>query len=301
MESNVENNNKVDNSTEDNKDNITEDNKSNIIEDKKRNIIENNKSNITEDKKSNVTEDNKAESNDNVENNAEKEREKEREKYLDSFPLKFQPNSSSKKPADDNNLSKVVSKGSSALGGIGVNPAAVLKGMGSDSPPHPFYQDESREPEPKTFDLTRDYNDQKENEQRADQQEQDKIKKDEKVDLSVKPLGNQEIPLPYKPEKEKETKPPIDHSVNDSHKQTEGAKGETVPTSKTTAVHPEGQNAVPKVTKKDKIHATIDKAVGTFKQKIGKIVKNDNLERKGTEKKTEAMKTKEIAKAQKEM
>jgi len=203
------------------------------------------------------------------------------------------------KPTDDNNLTKATTnKGSSALGGIGINPATLL-GIGPDSPPHPFYQ-ESGEPkdtsqksdDQKTFDLNGDYNEQKEREQIADKQEQQKPK-DERMDLGIKPLGNQPLPSPYKPEAEG-----ADRSV---HKQSEGSKGEMTPPGKTTAVHPESQNAGPRITKRDKINATISKAVGIFKQKIGKLVKNDDLVARGTEEKVEADKTKENAEVQKKM
>lgn len=174
-----------------------------------------------------------------------------------------------------------------------------MLGIGPDSPPHPFYQ-ESGEPkdtsqksdDQKTFDLNGDYNEQKGKEQIADKQEQQKTK-DERVDLGIKPLGNQPLPSPYKPEAEG-----ADRSV---HKQSEGAKGEMTPPGKTTAVHPESQNSGPRITKRDRINATISKAIGIFKQKIGKLVKNDDLVARGTEEKDEADKTKENAEVQKKM
>jgi hypothetical protein len=175
-----------------------------------------------------------------------------------------------------------------------LNSFFLVLGLGSDSPPHPFYQDKSKESkesdELKTFDLNGDYNEQKEKEQLADRQKP----KDERIDLGVKPLGNQPLPSPYKPEGEG-----ADRSV--VHKQTEGSKGEMTPPGKTTAVHPENQNVDPKITKKDKINATIGKAVGIFKQKIGKLVKNENMAAKGSEKREEADKTKELAEVQKKM
>ncbi|PKC16407.1 hypothetical protein RhiirA5_347722 [Rhizophagus irregularis] len=117
--------------------------------------------------------------------------------------------------------------------------------------------------------------------------------KDERVDLGIKPLGNQPLPSPYKPEAEG-----ADRSV---HKQSEGAKGEMTPPGKTTAVHPESQNSGPRITKRDRINATISKAVGIFKQKLGKLIKNDDLVARGTEEKDEADKTKENAEVQKKM
>ncbi|RIA91971.1 hypothetical protein C1645_846653 [Glomus cerebriforme] len=262
---------------------------------------------------------NKDEKNNNVENNAEAKN--VINNAVESFPLKFYPDPS-KKPADDNNIAKATTnKGSSALGGIGINPATLL-GIGSDSPPHPFYQDKSQEsepePQPQAFDLNGDYNEQKEKEQIADQQEQGKpdhrsterhqqksaVKKDERIDLGVKPLGNQPLPLPYKPEEgneTNETKAPTGNTDHSVHKQTEGAKRDTVPPGKATAVHPESQDLGHRVTKKDKINATIGKAVGTLKEKVGKLVKNDNLVARGTEKKAEADQTKELAEVQKKM
>jgi len=234
--------------------------------------------------------------------NKENEELENKENISKSFPLKFEPNRSEKPPTDDdnNNYAKATTnKGSSALGGIGLNPATML-GIGSDSPPHPFYQEimkekEKESEEPKTFDLNGDYNEQKEKEQIADQQKKDEQQqqKDEQIDLGIKPLGSQPLPSPYKPDSES-----ADRSVH--HKQTEGAKGEMTP-GKTTAVHPEKQNSGPRITKKDKVNATIGKAVGIFKQKIGKLVKNDNLAAKGEEKKAEADKTKELAEVQKTM
>lgn len=237
-----------------------------------------------------------SENKENDSKNKENEELENKENIAKSFPLKFEPNRSVK-PTDDNNFAKVTTdKGSSALGGIGLNPATML-GIGSDSPPHPFYQDimkdKSRESEePKTFDLNGDYNEQKEKEQIADQEQQQQKSKDERIDLGVKPLGNQPLPSPYKPESEG-----ADRSV---HKQTEGTKGEMTP-GKTTAVHPESQSSGPRITKKDKINAAVGKAVGIFKQKIGKLVKNDNLVAKGAEKKAEAEKTRELAEVQKTM
>jgi uncharacterized protein YjbJ (UPF0337 family) len=198
----------------------------------------------------------------------------------ESFPLRFEPDHS-KVPKDDNDLTKVSNKGSSALGGVGVNPAALL-GIGSESPRHPFYRDNPPEAAG-GFDLTGDYNKQKEQEQTAEHkaklaQKQDKLdhkqksedkkhEKPERIDLGVKPLGNQQQPpLPYKPE---EAAGGTDH----------------IPPSKTT-VHPEGHS--PKATKKDKVNATMGRAVGTLKQKIGKLVKSDSLSAKGTEEKAEA-------------
>ncbi|RGB30977.1 hypothetical protein C1646_276945 [Rhizophagus diaphanus] len=229
----------------------------------------------------------------NTENDVEKKAENKdlenKEKIAKSFPLRFEPNSSVN-PTDDNNFTKATTnKGSSAL----------VLGIRSDSPPHPFYQ-ESGEPkdtsqksdDQKTFDLNGDYNEQKEKEQIADKQEQQKPK-DERMDLGIKPLGNQPLPSPYKPEAEG-----ADRSV---HKQSEGAKGEMTPPGKTTAVHPESQNSGPRITKRDRINATINKTVGIFKQKIGKLVKNDDLVARGAEKEVEADKTKENAEVQKKM
>ncbi|GBB85128.1 hypothetical protein RclHR1_01170012 [Rhizophagus clarus] len=277
----------------------------NGVENKPENDVvnENDVENKTNDVRNNAENDveNKAENKD-LENKENKERE-HKEEIVNSFPLKFEPNPSMK-PTDDNNIAKATTnKGSSALGGIGINPASML-GIGSDSPPHPFYQDKgkSRESdEPKTFDLNGDYNEQKEREQIADQQEQQELqqqqklkeKEDERIDLGVKPLGNQPLPSPYRPENEGADRP--------VHKQTEGTKGEMTPPGKATAVHPESQNVGPRITKRDKINATISRAVGTFKQKIGKLVNNDDLVAKGTDKKAEAEKTKELAEVQKKM
>lgn len=174
-----------------------------------------------------------------------------------------------------------------------------MLGIGPDSPPHPFYQESGelkdtsqKSDDQKTFDFNGDYNEQKGKEQIADKQEQQKPK-DERVDLGIKPLGNQPLPSPYKPEAEG-----ADRSV---HKQSEGAKGEMTPPGKTTAVHPESQNSGPRITKRDRINATISKAVGIFKQKLGKLIKNDDLVARGTEEKDEADKTKENAEVQKKM
>jgi uncharacterized protein YjbJ (UPF0337 family) len=298
IENNAENNTTVDKDV--NAENKDVENKTakNDVENKAENDVEYKKDDDIENKAENIIKI-------NTENDVEKKAENKdsenkelenKENIAKSFPLKFEPNPSVK-PTDDNNFAKATTnKGSSALGGIGINPTTML-GIGSDSPPHPFYQEsgelkDKSQKSDKTFDLNGDYNEQKEKEQIADKQEKQKPK-DEQYDLGIKPLGNQPLPSPHKPEDEV-----ADRSV---HKQTEGTKGEMTPPGKTTAVHPESQNVGPRITKKDKFNATIDKAVGIFKQKIGKLVKNDDLVARGTEKKVEANKTKEIAEVQKKM
>jgi len=257
-------------------------------------------------------------------NNAEKSRD---DKIREEFPLRYEPNPSAK-VTDDNNLAKATNKGSSALGGIGINPAAITELFGSQSPRHPYYQEHPPEAEEKTdktdtshahgtadqyqtsFDLTGDYNKQKEQEQIAEhkaksaQQEQEQIaehkaqqdKLDHKqksegkkpvkperidlgvkpLDLGVKPLGDQQPPLPYRPEGDPDR---IKQSPSKGHSQ---------------------EDLGPKITKKDKVNATVGKAVGTIKQKIGKIVRSDSLTAKGTEERAEAHKTKEFAELQKQ-
>jgi len=219
-------------------------------------------------------------------NNAEKSKD---DKIREAFPLRFEPNPSLK-DSDNNNLTNATNQGSSALGSVGINPAAIIGG-GSESPRHPYYRDNPPEAAggeidtshtvkpadqlQTSFDLTGDYNKQKEREQTAEhkaklaqKRENKKHEKPERIDLGVKPLGGQQPPLPYKPE---ETAGDTDH----------------VP-GKTTAVHPEGNVSPTKATKKDKVNATVGRAVGTLKQKIGKLVRNDSLTAKGTEEKAEA-------------
>ncbi|CAB4379124.1 unnamed protein product [Rhizophagus irregularis] len=292
IENNAENDTTVDKA--ENKDVVNAENKD--VENKTaKNDIENKTDDDIENKAKNVV---KTNTENDVEKKAENKVSENKEKIAKSFPLKFEPNSSVE-PTDDNNFTKATTnKGSSALGGIGINPT-ILLGIGPDSPPHPFYQESGelkdtsqKSDDQKTFDFNGDYNEQKGKEQIADKQEQQKPK-DERVDLGIKPLGNQPLPSPYKPEAEG-----ADRSV---HKQSEGAKGEMTPPGKTTAVHPESQNSGPRITKRDRINATISKAVGIFKQKLGKLIKNDDLVARGTGEKDEADKTKENAEVQKKM
>ena len=142
-----------------------------------------------------------------------------------------------------------------------------------------------------TYDLTGDYNEQKEQDkdhkpsEKHHQKQKSETKKPDRIDLGVKPLGSQQPPLPYKPEE------PAGSTDHGAHQ----------PKDKTTVVHPEGHNVGSKISKKDKLNATLNKAVLTFKQKIGKLTKNDNLVAKGTEKKAEADRTKEFGEVQKHM
>jgi uncharacterized protein YjbJ (UPF0337 family) len=280
-----------------------------LMSNAENNVAEDNESkNNAENKESGNNAENKesrnnAENNiENAENNAENAKKIRDDKIREDFPLRYEPNPSLK-ATDDNNLANVTNQGSSALGGVGVNPAAIL-GLRSESPRHPYYRDHPPEAEHAhstadqheiPFDLTGDYNKQKEQEQMAGHkaksaQEQDKQKsegkkraaKPERLDLGVKPLGDQQPPpLPYKPEEDR-----------DRVKQPPG---------KNTVVHSDRDiGDIPRITKKDRVNATVGKAVGTLKQKIGKIVRSDSLTTKGTEEKAEAQKTKEFAELQKQ-
>ncbi|CAI2162000.1 5065_t:CDS:10 [Funneliformis geosporum] len=267
------------------------------------------------------------------------------------------------------NQAKISESGSSALGGVGTNPIGdTTPQEKSDSPSNPFSEKpqgevdtshtlkpgdlnessnhgvalpnailpETRTKSHKTFDLTGDYNKQKENEQRADskvehdyKREQDK--EHESTDFGVKPL-NKQPPLPYKPTTDEIS--PKGHAT--SHVPSKDHPTPHVPSKDHATPHvpskdhptpnvPPKDHASPhvppinrsvderhqadetnddleghKITRKDKVNATIDKAVGTLKQKLGKLVKNDQMIAKGADKKSEADKIKEIAEIQKQ-
>lgn len=87
------------------------------IENKAKNVVKTNTENDVEKKAENKVSENK----ESKESKDNKELEN-KEKIAKSFPLKFEPNSSVE-PTDDNNFTKATTnKGSSALGGIGINP-----------------------------------------------------------------------------------------------------------------------------------------------------------------------------------
>jgi uncharacterized protein YjbJ (UPF0337 family) len=262
--------------------------------------------------------------------------------------------------SQQSNQTKISEGGSSALGGVGVNPHGDDSGspshLSSESPkgevdtshtlkpqkradPNSTNLDvkailpETRTKHKKTFDLTGDYNQAKENEQRADEQdkrdhkpsgehhhqEAKDNKKHESIDFGVKPLHKQP-PLPYRPlHDETGSKghatphvPPKDHATphvppKDHTAPPNDHTSPPVPLKvpdRSVDEHHQGDGSDDleghKITRKDKVNATIDRAVGTLKQKFGKLVKNDQMVSKGADQKCEADKVKEIADIQRQ-
>lgn len=138
IESNAENNTTVDkdvnaenkdvenktakNDVENKAENDVENKKDDDIENKAEKIVKINTENDVEKKAENKDSENKESENKENKDSENKELEN-KENIAKSFPLKFEPNSSVN-PTDDNNFAKATTnKGSSALGGIGINPA----------------------------------------------------------------------------------------------------------------------------------------------------------------------------------
>jgi len=188
--------------------------------------------------------------------------------------LEFQPNPSMK-PTDDNHLTKLSNKGSSALGGI-TNPVGLLLGdakrEGAEQESAKGGVDASHTIKPHNVAASNQKGQKSSDvvlpnavlpESRLlsnDEKEQEQDKRDHK--LSGKHHQKQGSEEKSSGDKVTPHVPPVKFVAGNTDR---SGKGD--PAKPNSAVHPEDQNSVPKITKKDKVNATVSKAVGTLKEK----------------------------------